>query len=47
MIANNKDVSIYAPGQFDELTMRDIRDLIFEYFKIEGAYPDLLIIDSI
>jgi KaiC/GvpD/RAD55 family RecA-like ATPase len=47
MKAKQRDVSLYAPGQFDEMTMKDIRDLIIEYKKVEGIYPKLLIIDSI
>jgi len=41
----NRDVQLYSFEQFEEASMKDIRDLILKYFKQFGKIPDLLIID--
>lgn len=43
----DKDISIYAFEQFDEASMKDIRDIVIEYQKINNKVPDLIVIDSL
>lgn len=47
MILLNQDIAIKSYEQFDEATMRDVRDEVVEYNRIFGKFPDLLILDSI
>jgi replicative DNA helicase len=47
MKAREKDIYIYAFEMFDEATCVDVRNLILEYEKIKGKFPDLIILDSL
>jgi KaiC/GvpD/RAD55 family RecA-like ATPase len=42
----HRDLYIYSFEKFGEASMVDIRDLIMDYHKIKGKFPDLLVIDS-
>ena len=42
-----RDIDIYASEKFDEVSMVDIRNIAYEYQKIKGKFPDLIIIDSL
>lgn len=42
-----RDLYIYSFEKFGESSMTDIRDLVFEYQKLKGKFPDLLIVDSL
>ena len=43
----NRDLYIYSFEKFGEASMTDVRDLLIEYNKIKGKFPDLLILDSL
>ena len=43
----NRDVNIYAFEKFGGATMVDVREVILEYFKDMGRFPELVIIDSL
>lgn len=43
----DKELYIYAFEKFGEASMVDIRDLIIDYQKVRGVFPDLVIIDSL
>jgi len=45
--AKKRELSVYAFEQFGEPSMLDIREIVFDYFKVNGFFPDLLIIDSL
>lgn len=45
VMSRNRDLLLYGFEQFNEPTMKDVRDLILDYHKINGFYPDLLILD--
>ena len=47
MSSKNRDLEIYAFEKFGMASMIDIRDLIVEYNKIKGVFPDLIVIDSL
>ncbi len=38
-------IKVVAFEQFDTVSMRDVRSLVLDYYKIEGCFPDLLILD--
>lgn len=44
---SGKELYIYSFDKFGEASMVDVRDLIIDYYKINGKYPDLVIIDSL
>lgn len=43
----NRDLFIYSFEKFGEASMVDVRELIIEYQKVKGKFPDLLILDSL
>lgn len=47
MAQKNRDIEIFSFEKFGSASMNDIRDLVIEYQKVEGMFPDLLIIDSL
>ncbi len=42
-----RDITIYSYETFDECTLVDIRKAIYDYKKVNGEFPDLVIIDSL
>jgi hypothetical protein len=42
-----RDISIFSFEKFGAASMHQIRELVIEYNKVEGVFPDLLIIDSL
>ena len=40
-----KELFIYAFEKFEHVSMYEIRDIILEYHKINGFFPDMIIID--
>ena len=42
-----KDLYIYSFEKFGEATMIEVRDLLIEYSKVKGKFPDMLILDSL
>lgn len=42
-----KELFIYGFEKFGEASMTDVRELIIDYQKINGKFPDLVIIDSL
>lgn len=42
-----KDIFLYSFEKFGDVTMNEVRDLVVEYEKINGRFPDLIIIDSL
>ena len=42
-----RDIDVYSFDEFEEATVYDIRDLLVEYHKIYGYYPDLVAVDSL
>ena len=47
MASKNRDLEIYAFERFGMASMNDIRDLVVEYNKINGEFPELIVIDSL
>lgn len=47
MGVKGREIEIYAFEQFGSVTMSDIRDLVVEYEKVKGKFPDLIIVDSL
>lgn len=41
----NGNVKVIAFEQFNMVTMKDVRNAILDYYKIEGCYPEHLILD--
>jgi len=41
------DIHLYCFEKFGDVTMNDVRNLIIEYEKELGKYPDIIIIDSL
>jgi len=44
-LARGRDLSLYSFDQFDEASVRDVRDLILQYQKEKGRFPDLVVVD--
>ena len=44
---SGNDIYLYSFEKFGDVTMNDVRNLIIEYEKEVGKYPDLIIIDSL
>jgi KaiC/GvpD/RAD55 family RecA-like ATPase len=42
-----QDISVYGFARFGESSMNDVRNLCFEYHKIYGYFPRLVILDSL
>lgn len=42
-----QDISVYGFARYGESSMNDIRGLCFEYLKIFGKFPRLVIVDSL
>lgn len=47
MESSNKELFIYSFDKFGEASMVDVRDLVIDFFRINGKYPGLIIIDSL
>jgi KaiC/GvpD/RAD55 family RecA-like ATPase len=47
MKSMSKDIYLYSFEKFGDVTMNEVRDLVVEYEKINGKFPDLIIIDSL
>jgi len=47
MSSKQRDLEIYPFEKFGMASMTDVRNLIIEYHKVKGAFPDLIIIDSL
>lgn len=47
MMNFNQDIEVYGFKKFGEASIYEVRNLCFEYFKIKGRFPQLLIIDSL
>jgi len=43
----NKDLEIYSFEKYGASSMVEIREMVIEYNKIHGKFPDLIIIDSL
>lgn len=41
------DIDVYGFEKFGEATMVEVRNLILDYYKSNGYYPDVLILDSL
>jgi RecA/RadA recombinase len=44
-LARSRDLSLYSFDKFDEASVKDVRELIFDFQKERGRFPDLLVID--
>lgn len=42
----DRELFVYSFEQFGDVTCVDVRELIIEYQKIKGKFPDLVIVDS-
>ena len=42
-----RDLYIYSFEKFGEASMLDVRELLVEYNKIKGKFPDLILLDSL
>ena len=42
-----RDIQIYAFKKFGESSVLEVRDLLFKYEKVYGAFPTVLVIDSL
>lgn len=38
-------IEVHAFEQFETASMKDVRDIVLDYFKRHGCYPDLLLLD--
>ena len=47
MLKMNKDVTIYSFEKFNSASVGDIREIVMDYQKVNGHFPDLLIVDSL
>jgi KaiC/GvpD/RAD55 family RecA-like ATPase len=47
MLARKRDIFIHAFEKFDEASVLDVRTTCLDYKKINGKFPDLILIDSI
>ena len=47
MLAHGREIHVFASEQFGEYTIQNVRQLIIEYHKLNGYFPDLLIVDYI
>jgi hypothetical protein len=45
MRSKERDIFIKAYEQFDEVSCMDIRNLVVDFEKVKGKYPDLILID--
>lgn len=43
--AKKAEIHVKAYEEFDTASMKDIRNIIIDYYKIHGRYPDLLLLD--
>lgn len=43
----SRDIYVYSFEKFGSASMVDVRDIVLEYQKIEGVFPDIIIIDSL
>lgn len=39
------NIKVVAFEKFETASMRDVRNIVLEYYKVEGCFPDLLILD--
>jgi len=47
MASKERELEIFAFERFGLASMQDIRELVIEYEKMKGVFPDLIIIDSL
>ena len=47
ILAYANDIDVYGFEKFGEATMIDVRNLILDYHKSNGHFPDVLILDSL
>jgi len=47
MSSKKRDLEIFAFEKFGMASMLDVRNLIIEYEKVKGVFPDLIVIDSL
>lgn len=47
MKTKKRDINIYSSETFDEVSMLDVRKITFEFKKIHGQFPDLILVDSL
>jgi len=47
MEQSGREVFIYAFEKFEGASMKDIKEVVLEYEKINGKFPELIIIDSL
>lgn len=47
MINKKRDIEIFSFEKYGAASIREIREICLEYFKIKGKFPDLLSIDSL
>lgn len=43
--AKSSDISVKAYEEFDSASMKDVRQVVLDYYKVCGYYPDMLIVD--
>lgn len=41
------DICIYAPETFGQMSCVELRELVLEYEKVFGKFPDLIVVDSL
>ncbi len=47
MSRKKRDINIYSFEKYGSASMKDIREMVIEYNKINGRFPHLIIIDSL
>jgi len=47
MLTKQRDLDIYSFEKYGSASMQDVKNLVIEYEKIKGVFPDLIIIDSL
>jgi len=47
MKTRGRDILVTGFEKFDDASMKDVRDLVIDYYKEVGVYPDLIILDYI
>lgn len=47
MEARSRDIYIYSFEKFGSASMVDVREIVLEYQKLNGFFPDIIIIDSL
>lgn len=47
MLAKKRDINVFSFEKYGSASMIEIRSVVYEYHKIYGKFPDLIIIDSL